>query len=84
MTAASNMDKRGTALTVATAAGYAGSIVAPPAIGVAADHFGLRLALLIPAAAALAVVGIMASTRVLSTRTTRRLADATEGLESKA
>jgi MFS family permease len=85
MTSASNIDKRGTALTIATAAGYAGSIVAPPAIGAAADHFGLRLALLIPALAALAVFGMMASTRVLSSRTTtRRLADATEGLESKA
>ncbi|HLJ20021.1 MAG TPA: MFS transporter [Stellaceae bacterium] len=84
MTSASNIDKRGTALTIATAAGYAGSIVAPPAIGAAADRFGLRLALLIPALGALAVVGMMASTRVLSSSTTRRLADATEGLESKA
>jgi len=84
MTAASNLDARGNALSFVTAAGYAGSIIAPPLIGTAADHFGLRLALIIPAVAALSVVGMMASTRVLSSRTSRRSSDATERVESEA
>ena len=84
MTAASNMDESGTALSVATAVGYAGSLVGPPLIGAAADHFGLRLALLIPAGAGFAVFGMMASTRVLSARTARRSSDATERVESEA
>ena len=84
MTAGSNLDEAGSALSVATATGYAGSLVAPPLIGAAADHFGLRLALVIPAIAALSVVGTMASTRVLSSRTTRRLTDAAESVEPKA
>jgi len=82
--AGANLDKAGNALTMVTAAGYASSIVGPPLIGAAADRFGLRLALLVPLAAGVVVFGMMAGTRVLSSRTTRRLADATERVESKA
>jgi MFS family permease len=82
--AGANLDKAGNALGIMTAAGYAGGIVGPPLIGAAADHFGLRLALLIPTFGALAVFAMIASTRVLPTRTPRRLANAAEGMESKA
>ena len=82
--AGANLDVAGNALSVVTAAGYAGSLFGPPVIGAAADRFGLRLALLFPLAASLAVFGMMAATRVLPSRTTRRLADATERVESEA
>ena len=68
MTAASNLDEAGHALGITTAAGYAGAIVGPPLIGGAADHFGLRIALLIPALAGFAVVAMMATTRTLPSR----------------
>jgi MFS family permease len=48
-------------LTLVTSSGYAGSIVGPALIGVAADHAGLRVAMIIPLAAAI-VVGVLAST----------------------
>jgi len=35
--------------------GYAGSVVGPALIGHAADHFGLRVAMLIPLAGALTI-----------------------------
>ncbi|TMF01765.1 MAG: MFS transporter [Chloroflexi bacterium] len=54
--AGANLGRTGTALIVVTAAGYAGSIVGPWLIGSTADRFGLRLALLIPIAAAAAVL----------------------------
>jgi MFS family permease len=82
--AGANLDEAGNALSMVTAAGYAGSIFGPPLIGAAADRFGLRLALVLPLVASVLVFGIMAATRVLSSRTTRRLADATESVESKA
>jgi MFS family permease len=82
--AGANLDASGNALGIVTAACYAGSIVGPPLIGGAADHFGLRMALLIPVAGALILLGMMATTRVLSTRPQRRSADATESVESKA
>ena len=81
MTTSSNLDEAGNALVVATAAGYAGSIVGPPLIGGAADAFGLRLALLIPMAAGLVVFVMMAATRVVSSRSKRRFADAAESVE---
>jgi MFS family permease len=84
MTAGSNLDEAGNALSFATAAGYAGSLVAPPLIGGAADRFGLRLALLMPALVGFAVFGMMASTRVLSARTNRGSTDAAKPVESKA
>lgn len=64
--AGANLDVSGSALSIVTAAGYAGSIVGPPLIGAAADGFGLRLALLIPMAGGFAVLLTMAGTRVLS------------------
>jgi MFS family permease len=84
MSASANLDAAGTTLSLVTAAGYAGSVVVPPLIGGAADRFGLQLALLIPMAFALVVVGLMAGTRVLPTSATRRFSDATEGVEREA
>ncbi|HEV2218829.1 MAG TPA: MFS transporter [Candidatus Dormibacteraeota bacterium] len=54
--AAANLGRTGTPLSVVLSAGYAGSIVGPWLIGSTADRFGLRLALLIPLAAAGAVL----------------------------
>jgi MFS family permease len=82
--AGANLDSAGNALGIVTAAGYAGSIVGPPLVGAVADAAGLRLALLIPLAAGLVVFVIMASTRVLSSSTKRRLANATERVERQA
>ena len=79
--AAANLDRDGNALSIVTAVGYASSIVSPPLIGAAADRFGLRLALLIPTAAGVGVLAMMAGTRVLSKRTPGRLANATERVE---
>jgi MFS family permease len=59
--AAANLGQSGTALTLVTSSGYAGSIFGPALIGVAADHAGLRVAMIIPLAAAI-VVGVLAST----------------------
>ncbi len=72
MTAGSNMDAAGNTLSIATAVGYAGSLFAPPLIGSAADQFGLRLALLIPAFAGFVVFVMMASTSVLSSSAAER------------
>lgn len=54
--AGANLGSTGTALTIVTAGGYAGSIVGPLVIGSTADRFGLRVALLIPLAGALVVL----------------------------
>lgn len=54
--AGANLGRTGTALTIVTAGGYAGSIVGPLLIGSTADRLGLRIALLIPLAAALVVL----------------------------
>lgn len=70
--AGANLDEAGNALGIVTAAGYAGSVVGPPLVGAAADHIGLRLALLIPTLAGLGVLAMMAGTRVLSKRTLRQ------------
>jgi MFS family permease len=59
--AAANLGQSGTALTLVTSSGYAGSIVGPALIGVTADHAGLRVAMIIPLAAAIVVV-VLAST----------------------
>ena len=53
--AGANLGRSGTALTIVTGAGYAGSIVGPFLIGATSDRVGLRAALAIPLAAALAV-----------------------------
>ena len=54
--AGANLGRTGTALSVVMSAGYVGSIVGPWLIGSTADRVGLRLALLIPLAAAVAVL----------------------------
>jgi hypothetical protein len=48
--------------------GYAGSIVGPLLIGATADSVGLRTALAIPLAAAIAVVAMTASIRPFGRR----------------
>jgi fucose permease len=53
--AGANLGASGTALAVVMASGYAGSVVGPALIGHAADHFGLRVAMLIPLAGALTI-----------------------------
>lgn len=54
--AGANMSPTGTPLALVMASTYAGTIAGPPAIGAAADHFGLRTALAIPLLAAVAVL----------------------------
>jgi len=53
--AGANLGASGTALAVVMSSGYAGSVVGPALIGHAADHFGLRIAMLIPLAGALTI-----------------------------
>jgi len=53
--AGANLGASGTALAFVMSSGYAGSVVGPALIGNAADHFGLRVAMLIPLAGALAI-----------------------------
>jgi hypothetical protein len=54
--AGANLSRGGGALAVVMASTYAGTIAGPPLIGAAADHVGLRFAMLIPLVAALAVL----------------------------
>jgi MFS transporter len=54
--AGANLSRSGGALAVVMASTYAGTIAGPPLIGAAADHIGLRFAMLIPLVAALAVL----------------------------
>ena len=61
--AGANLGSSGTPLTVVMASTYAGTIAGPPAIGAAADHFGLRAAMAIPVLAALAVLVLGGSLR---------------------
>jgi MFS family permease len=56
--AAANLGRSGTALSVVLSAGYAGSIAGPALIGTTADHLGLRTALGIPLAAAIVIVAL--------------------------
>jgi MFS family permease len=53
--AGANLGASGTALVVVMSSGYAGSVIGPALIGHAADHFGLRVAMLIPLAGALTI-----------------------------
>jgi MFS family permease len=53
--AGANLSRGGGALALVMASTYAGTIAGPPLIGAAADHVGLRFAMFIPLAAALAV-----------------------------
>ena len=54
--AGANLGQTGTPLALVMAATYAGTIAGPPAIGTAADHLGLRVAMAIPLLAAVVVV----------------------------
>lgn len=54
--AGANLSHTGTPLALVMASTYAGTIAGPPAIGAAADHVGLRLAMAIPLAAAVVVL----------------------------
>ena len=58
VSAAANLGKSGTALTLVMAGGYAGSIAGPTIIGNAADHVGLRIAFAIPLAATIVIVAL--------------------------
>ena len=59
-TAAANLGRSGTALSIVIAAGYAGSIAGPALIGATADRAGLRVAMAIPLVAA-AVIAVLAA-----------------------
>lgn len=54
--AGANLSPSGTPLALVMASTYAGTIAGPPAIGAAADHFGLRAAMAIPLLAAVVVL----------------------------
>lgn len=58
--AGANLMRDGSALAIVMASTYAGTIAGPPLIGATADRFGLRLAMLIPFAAGLVVLGLSA------------------------
>jgi MFS family permease len=62
--AGANLGSSGTSLTIVLAAAYAGSIIGPALIGSAADHFGLRVALTILLAAAIAVTALAGTLKV--------------------
>ena len=62
--AAANLGHSGTALALALASGYAGSIVGPVLIGSVADHFGLRAAMTVPLVSALVIVVLAGSLTV--------------------
>ena len=66
--AAANLGRTGTALSVVMVAGYAGSIVGPFVIGATADRVGLRIALAIPLAAGVAVLAMTAIMHPLGRR----------------
>jgi fucose permease len=66
--AAANLGRTGTALSVVMVAGYAGSIVGPFLIGSTADRVGLRTALAIPLMGAVAVLAVTAIMRPLGRR----------------
>jgi MFS family permease len=61
--AGANLGQTGTPLAIVMASTYAGTIAGPPAIGAAADHFGLRAAMGIPLLAALVVLVLAGSLR---------------------
>jgi MFS family permease len=59
--AGANLGASGTALALVMATGYAGSVAGPAMIGNVADHFGLRVALGIPLAAAIVIIALAGS-----------------------
>ena len=56
--AGANLGRSGTSLAIVFVSAYAGAIVSPALIGLAADRFGLRAAMVIPLVAAVAVVSL--------------------------
>jgi MFS family permease len=56
-----NLGRSGTALAIVMVSAYAGAVVAPALIGAGADHFGLRLAMLIPLGFAVVVASLAGS-----------------------
>jgi sugar phosphate permease len=69
--AGANLGKSGTALTLVLSGGYAGSIAGPAMIGNTADHFGLRVGLGIPLAAALVIIALAGNLRAKPDREPR-------------
>lgn len=67
--AGANLMRSGSALAIVMASTYAGTIAGPPLIGAVADHFGLRLAMFIPLAAALVVLLVSGVTTLPRNRT---------------
>lgn len=61
--AGANLSPTGTPLALVMASTYAGTIVGPPTIGLAADHVGLRAAMAIPLVAAVVVLLLAGSLR---------------------
>lgn len=61
--AGANLGASGTGLAVVMSSGYAGSIIGPALIGNAADHLGLRVAMLIPLAGGLVIAVLAGSLR---------------------
>jgi len=74
VSAAANLGKSGTALTLVMAGGYAGSIVGPALIGNAADHVGLRVAFVIPLAATIVIIVLAGSLQGRAEKVTSPLA----------
>jgi MFS family permease len=74
--AGANLGASGTALAVVMSSGYAGSVVGPALIGHAADHFGLRVAMLIPLAGALTIALLAGNLRPAPPQTEARPAPA--------
>ena len=56
--AGANLGRSGTSLAIVLMSAYAGGLVAPALIGLVADLFGLRVAMLIPLAAAVVVLSL--------------------------
>jgi sugar phosphate permease len=67
--AGANLGASGTALAVVMSSGYVGSIAGPALIGNVADHFGLRVAMLIPLAGALAIALLAGNLRAAPQQT---------------
>jgi fucose permease len=61
VSAAANLGKSGTALSLVMAGGYAGSIAGPALIGNVADHVGLRIAFVIPLGATIVIIALAGS-----------------------
>jgi len=81
--ASANLGASGTALAVVMSSGYAGSVAGPALIGNAADHFGLRVAMLIPVAGALAIALLAGNLRPAPQQTEASPAPARQARDRK-